>query len=162
MSLKICSKCHKEKFLTDFYRHMGRCKTCHTEAVREWQKENPIKVAKARNRWRSKPESSAKELAAARDWQKRHPRKVARNSLKQCLKSYGLSVETFYEMVQQQNGKCYICGTEPRRRLYVDHNHTTGKVRKLLCSPCNSMLGMAKESIENLEKAIQYLREHSV
>lgn len=162
MTTKICIKCNEEKPHSDFYKHMGRCKVCHNTRVREWQKRNPDKVVEARNRWRSKPDSSAKELAAAKSWQKRHPKAVVKNSMRQCLRVYGLSVEDYYEMVNKQSGKCYICGIIPSRRLYVDHNHTTGKVRKLLCSHCNLMLGMVKESTETLEKAIQYLHEHAV
>jgi hypothetical protein len=46
-------------------------------------------------------------------------------------------------------------------RLHVDHDHKNGKVRKLLCSNCNRMLGCAKESIEILNNAIQYLNEYN-
>ena len=45
-------------------------------------------------------------------------------------------------------------------KLCVDHNHATGKVRKLLCHDCNTMIGKAKEDIQILESAINYLKKH--
>ena len=46
------------------------------------------------------------------------------------------------------------------KRLAVDHNHETGKIRALLCSECNQMLGKAKDSEETLLAAVAYLRKH--
>lgn len=55
---------------------------------------------------------------------------------------------------------CEICGEkDPRRSLAVDHCHTTGKVRGLLCDNCNKALGCFKDSISSLENAIRYLKE---
>ena len=54
---------------------------------------------------------------------------------------------------------CEICGASPKdgKRLCIDHNHTTGKLRGLLCDKCNTGLGMYKENITLLKKAITYL-----
>jgi len=64
-----------------------------------------------------------------------------------------------------QNGKCYICGSNDygkrRTRLAVDHCHVTGKIRKLLCPPCNTGLEGFKDNINVMGKAISYLREHT-
>ena len=57
-------------------------------------------------------------------------------------------------------GKCFICGLDKdRRNLCVDHCHTTGKVRGLLCDNCNVGLGRFKDNITLLEKAIKYLND---
>lgn len=45
------------------------------------------------------------------------------------------------------------------KKLYIDHCHTTGTVRGLICQQCNTLLGMAKDSIPTLENAIVYLRK---
>ena len=67
---------------------------------------------------------------------------------------------------QEQKGCCAICDGqlpdlmeyESRRRLYaIDHNHETGAFRGILCLNCNSLLGMAKDSVKILQKAVDYL-----
>lgn len=85
-------------------------------------------------------------------------------SLKSRLKTrYNLSVEEYNQKLCQQNHKCNICGvdeTELKTALHVDHDHATCKVRDLLCSNCNTGLGMFKESVENMANAIAYLEKH--
>jgi hypothetical protein len=80
---------------------------------------------------------------------------------------YGLDYEDFNKMIVEQNNCCAICDQPERamingkvKPLSVDHNHTTGKVRELLCSHCNHTLGHMCESPELLEKAAAYLRKH--
>lgn len=81
-------------------------------------------------------------------------------------RGYGLTLEQYTDMLRLQKYKCYICGRkhleESRKRLNVDHDHLTGKVRKLLCGSCNSVLGRAGDNINILKRAILYLEEHSV
>lgn len=77
---------------------------------------------------------------------------------------YGLTPSERDAMWEAQGQGCAICGrhVDPskERRIQVDHCHTTGKVRGLLCAGCNRMLSGAKDSVEILEKGIAYLREH--
>lgn len=75
---------------------------------------------------------------------------------------YGITPETFNEMFLQQDGKCAICGVEYHATLHIDHCHTTGKVRGLLCNNCNRGLGHFKDSKEILMKAKEYLDHHSL
>lgn len=86
------------------------------------------------------------------------------------LKSrYGITPEQYEAMFIAQNGCCKICGTDDpgvngwgkRTRFAVDHDHATGNVRALLCSPCNGMLGLANDNTSVLRNAIQYLEEHA-
>lgn len=58
----------------------------------------------------------------------------------------------------QQQGKCMIC--QDSSRVVLDHNHVTGKVRGFLCSNCNTMIGMAKESQDTLRIAAGYLKRY--
>lgn len=69
---------------------------------------------------------------------------------------YGLTPETYRAMLGAQDGKCKICLKE-LHRPFVDHNHTTGRVRGLLCGPCNMYIGHIKENLEALTRAIDYL-----
>jgi hypothetical protein len=79
---------------------------------------------------------------------------------------YGLTVEDYDRMNQAQRGLCMLCqrppeATDPKRkRLCVDHNHSTNKVRDLLCGPCNSALGLLEENTAVLARAIEYLNRH--
>ena len=74
--------------------------------------------------------------------------------------AYGISPEQYLELHNKQNGKCAICGTELESDyLHIDHDYETGDVRGLLCGNCNKGLGMFKDNIEYLKRAIQYLRK---
>lgn len=79
------------------------------------------------------------------------------------LKRYGITVEQYQTMFVAQNGKCAICETTqfdgPGKKLHVDHCHTTGIVRGLVCVRCNVLLGMAKDCPDRLTRAIAYLAQ---
>ena len=89
---------------------------------------------------------------------KNHLEHVRRTSLK---KLYGITAEEYDAMLESQGNVCAICKKpQPtKRRLSVDHDHETGKVRGLLCTTCNLVLGY--HETDWLEKAKAYLRRHS-
>src|SRR6266704_2618529 len=75
---------------------------------------------------------------------------------------YGITGEYYQRLLNHQDGVCGICGPitgrkGASRRLSVDHNHGTGEVRGLLCMTCNDYLGLIKEDITILQRAIDYL-----
>ena len=75
-------------------------------------------------------------------------------------RKYGITEEQYKIMVIQQNNKCLICGKSSNnqiRRLAIDHCHTTGKIRGLLCDNCNLGLGAFQDNPEILQSAIKYL-----
>ena len=74
---------------------------------------------------------------------------------------YGITIEDYYEILENQLGACAICGNKFTYSLYVDHDHHTGKVRGLVCQPCNSVLGFAKDSPSLLVEAILYLSKNN-
>lgn len=161
METRVCKLCHEEKETTAFYPRMGRCKVCHGLKTREWAFKNPDKVKRSHDKWRAKPGSKELENIAARRWQDEHPEQAALIRRRSQVKIYGLTLEQYDEMEKFQDGKCAICGVVPSRRLDIDHNHTTNKVRELLCSPCNTAIGSVNESIETLNKVIAYLTKHA-
>lgn len=73
---------------------------------------------------------------------------------------YGVTKEFLVALYKKQDGKCAICGEIPQseRRLHVDHCHSTGAVRGLLCHGCNTGIGALQEDAEILSRAIDYLR----
>jgi len=77
---------------------------------------------------------------------------------KRWLKSkYGISTDDYHKMFKSQKEKCKICGIKTTEFLHVDHCHTTGKVRGLLCPMCNKGLGLFKDDKRSLRRAIKYL-----
>lgn len=99
-------------------------------------------------------------LECQRDWQKsarkRDPAEFAARARR---KLYGLTPEAFEEMLSAQNNLCSICHDPFNEKgPHVDHDHTTGAVRGLLCGHCNLMLGHARDNVETLTRAIEYLR----
>lgn len=75
-------------------------------------------------------------------------------------RKYGITLEERDRMVAAQDGRCAICDARDRE-LVVDHCHTTGKVRQMLCTPCNSGLGLYGEDKGRLLRAVEYLAAHA-
>jgi len=75
---------------------------------------------------------------------------------------YGLTLKQYDQMFEDQNGVCAICGgiNENGKRLYIDHNHETKKVRSLLCHVCNVYVGMV-ENKRLIKRINKYLKGHS-
>ncbi len=127
--------------------HYRANKTKYAEKSKAWREANPEKAQA--NRKRHYEENKDVSLEYAR-WY----------SLK---KKFGLSKEQYTELLEKQNHVCAICGKECTKALAVDHCHTTGKIRGLLCNNCNRGIGHLKDSVENLTNAITYLtRANSV
>ena len=70
---------------------------------------------------------------------------------------YGIDEEQYNNMILSQNNICAICNKPSNKTLHIDHDHITGKVRGLLCSSCNTGIGLFKEDIDSLANAIKYL-----
>lgn len=73
-------------------------------------------------------------------------------------KRYGMTMEEYDKLLENQGGVCAICKNATEGNLVVDHDHATNKVRGLLCHPCNRSLGQMKDSVSTLQAAIQYLQ----
>lgn len=81
------------------------------------------------------------------------------------LRRYGVDSETYLRMITDQNNSCAICyqpsAESPKGLLFVDHCHSSGKVRGLLCHHCNLVIGNAKDNTDVLMQSINYLRKHN-
>lgn len=93
----------------------------------------------------------------------KRPERKAQHLAGVLMHKFGLTLEQFESMVEEQGGVCAICKKvcTRRTRLSVDHDHATGKVRGLLCIMCNNLLGWVNDDIGLLLTAIEYLRRHS-
>lgn len=143
--MKQCKDCKIIKPFEDLQKHPqsadgynSLCLECNRERVKRWRKQNPEKRAEQVRKEGKQPYTKNK-----------------------CLKAtYGITLDEYNSMFSEQGGCCKICKlhqSEFSRALAVDHCHRTGKIRGLLCSNCNTVLGMAKDDIEILKTAINYL-----
>lgn len=80
------------------------------------------------------------------------------------IKRYGVTLQEYNYLFEKQNGVCRICSKPETstnkhgiKQLSINHSHKIGKVRGLLCSKCNCMLGLANDNIDILKEAINYL-----
>jgi hypothetical protein len=94
-----------------------------------------------------------------------HNSDKARN--KKYFSLYGITLEQYNSMLEKQNNVCKIC-TQPEqmlhkgkpKRLSIDHDHNTGKVRGLLCQRCNTTLGRYKDDPKLIKNLISYIEEN--
>ncbi len=110
----------------------------------------------------STEELKIRKEAAINKWQKSNPDKIKNNRLK---RDFGITLDDYNQMLFKQSGCCAICNihhTEFSRALYVDHCHTTGKIRGLLCNSCNLVLGKIKDNITILKQSIKYLKHYGI
>jgi hypothetical protein len=139
------------KLYSDLYR---TCMTCGVE--------KNILEFYMRDKKTGRRHSACKECDKARV-KARHqanPERTRNNDLK---RNYGITLQEHQEMYKNQNGVCAICkgeGDGKWKKLCVDHDHKTGKVRQLLCRNCNMVLGQVGDNANLLEEMIKYLQKH--
>lgn len=96
----------------------------------------------------------AMKWASNRKWRERNPAKVAATKRRYALKKYGLTPEDYDAMLERQSGRCAICASpDPHSRwgrFHIDHDHETGRVRGLLCHPCNLHLGLVEARLPQM------------
>jgi hypothetical protein len=170
--LKTCSTCKESKPKSEYGvitsrkdGLAGQCKPCRRASGKKWRDGNREHVRNLNNAHYSKHREERK--AKQREYNRLFPEKAFAHKLR---RDYNLSVEDFERMHADQDGKCAICkNPEIRmgsggkvRRLNVDHNAVTGKVRQLLCCDCNTGIGLLRHSTDILNEAISYLERHSL
>lgn len=78
-------------------------------------------------------------------------------------KNFGMTVEQYDAMLASQGGKCKGCNRPPtKKRLAVDHDHRTGRVRGLLCWACNRALGYLRDNAQTARNLAEYLDYHKI
>ena len=95
-------------------------------------------------------------------WRANNPEKMRKAKRAYRLKEKGLTMQQFADILQAQGGGCAICGRphvegDTRNALVVDHRHSTGANRGLLCHWCNRAIGLMKDSAFLLRRAAEYL-----
>jgi len=134
METKICSKCGKEKPLSEFYFNKQRgnyyasCKKCKYEYTKAHRKS---------------PDS----------WYAKHNTEYKRDYRARNL--YGITGDEYDKILSRG---CEVCGST--EKLHLDHDHSTGKVRGCLCQSCNLALGLMGDNPERLHKLANYMEKH--
>jgi len=167
--MKVCRKCCTEKTTTEFFKHprvkdgLGSwCKQCSKESSRKSYRETES-VRQAAKTWRSANPEKVKE-ASRKHYYNNREKELTRHRRYRLLTNYGMTLESYDEMVKLQNGRCLICQDLPKGRwgvLHVDHCHETGKVRGLLCVGCNKALGFLNDNPDLAEALADYLELHA-
>lgn len=153
-------------------------------SVRRYQAKKPRAYIEACRRYRQKPHIKAKSLARLARWAAAHPEKRAEINARHEAKrrivpelkrmksdnkrmfDYGLDPATYDAMVQKSEGRCGICSgtgfkSGGHSGLVIDHNHTTGAVRGLLCGACNLAISYlerpGRDAMEWFARAVKYM-----
>ena len=170
--IKTCTKCKKQKAVSCFNKNKarkdglcGHCKSCENAYARKRGKRPEVQASESLRRKKRLQVPGVREQKnlKKRQYCQRPEVKVSKRNYK-LKRLYGITLEQYNQMFAEQKGLCAICGNKETtknqynlRQLAVDHNHTTGQVRGLLCSNCNLLLGCSKDNKEILLKAILYL-----
>lgn len=120
-----------------------RCRTCFNTSRRKHYAKHHGKVRDYTNEWR-----------------KNNTKRTRINRIK---REYGLSLEEYNSILKSQENRCPVCNNvfNEDKKPVVDHDHTTGKVRGLLCTSCNSGIGLLGDKLFILKKACEYLSKSS-
>jgi hypothetical protein len=140
-------------------KHYHAHKTEVSQYYSEWRQANKKKCVDYTRKWLAVHPEKVEEYRATRK-EKYKPALNRKHNLK---KLYGMTVETYEAIKEAQGGVCAICNEPPmgkRAHLFVDHNHTTGKYRGLLCSKCNAALERFEKYPDYADRALAYLTKY--
>lgn len=169
---KVCTKCGEAKPLSEYptYSRRGRpyrklrCRPCIAAYARQWRTAQPGRLeriaAQKVAKYHADPESHRKRV---RDYAAANPRRARAWHLRA---KFGIGLTEYEAMLEAQGGRCAVCrSTESGDRRFstfaVDHDHSTGRVRGLLCALCNRTLGQAGDNPERLMAMAAYLLQYS-
>ncbi len=130
----------------------------HPEAQKEYEKSRDVKKKRTQMKvWRTANPARCRYNKQAE--KSRNPEAFKSKCKDRALKrAYGISYCDYLSMLSKQGGTCAICRRIPdEETLFVDHSHSTGLIRGLLCKSCNTGIGFFKEDVESLGRAIRYL-----
>lgn len=141
--MKTCVRCGS----TDRYTRSGECRPCRNKRSKNWYLNN-------------REQFNAHQMRYYRE----NPDKYRRRMRMGKLKKYGMTLEAYDRLFEKQGGVCAICQKPEavvwygKSTLAVDHDHTTGKTRGLLCFRCNTVLGkIGEDPVGFLSKILVYL-----
>ena len=132
--MPICTKCNINKPIMDFHINNAVKSGYHSRC----------KLCRCTDQKIYK--STRREYYTYREWLKN-------------LKRHGITENEWHILYNKQQGKCAICLEISNKKLHVDHCHSTGRIRGLLCGACNMGIGQLKDNPNILRQAIKYLED---
>lgn len=187
---KLCSKCNEVKTLSDFPKDRNKsggvscwCRVCHSAKAKEShvrQKaqiaQQPVHVPESRacaKCGETKPASEFRKnaLRGLSHWCKeclKARNKEILSNRRYHLKQYGITLTEYHHLLEIQGNRCAICKEVPtdKQGFVLDHDHSTGKFRGILCNRCNVRLGLLENNMRNnlpetfVLEATAYLNDH--
>lgn len=153
-------KTHIEQFKRTRQKYYINNKEVIDNKNKNWHKNNPEKTKLCHDNYKIK--NKEKMDIYTKQYNIVNKDKIKNTKL---LRIYGISFSEFNSLKLKQDNKCYICKsnnhTNFNKDLYIDHNHFTKKIRKLLCVDCNFAIGHCQENIDTLNKCILYLNKYN-
>lgn len=129
------------------------------EYMKEWRQKNKASQREYMDAWRQKNPDKIKTYINNRESKPDYKKRQKEGNLR---RNYGLTLEDFNALLNKQNCACAICKVGLTfNTANVDHCHSTGKVRGILCRKCNTALGQLGDNEAGLMLAVQYLRGFS-
>lgn len=141
------------------------------EYQRKWRIANKDKLKEYATRYKNyriayykkyRQENKTNIRKSQKIWRENNPEKCRKYYRNNGLKLYGITPTDYDALLKSQGGKCAICkrpSSDFKRRLHVDHDHTTNKIRGLLCVKCNQGIGYFNDCPELLQQARKYLSD---
>lgn len=151
LKMKSCTGCQQTKPKSDFYKdavkkdgYKNKCKTCQAAREKAWSESHKASVS-----------------AYGREYYRKNKEVyILRARVRSLKKNYNLTLGDYAHMLQSQDFVCAACKTNNpggKGTFVVDHCHTSGAVRGLLCNKCNLVLGTVKDSSAHLHHLAHYL-----
>ena len=161
--LRVEQKKRKSEYQKEYYQKNKKRLADYKKA---WREKNKERILEKKRKYYDENKEEIKEKA--RQYRKINTEKIKEYRVtnkgrrrERWLTRYGLTQEKYQEMLDEQNYGCAICGNtnDEEKLLMVDHDHSTDKVRGLLCHRCNSGIGLLRDDVDLLFMAIDYLEE---
>lgn len=177
----LCGACKGEFPTSNFHKavtttrgYQYKCKDCvsildtnptperkerKAKSLDQWRVDNPDKIKEQKRRHYEKHKDKIDQKA--KDWYENNKERYVNNAL---LRKYGVTLEQYNLLRAQQDFRCAVCNmheTDVGKKMFVDHDHSTGKIRKLLCTRCNVGIGMLQDNPDIMECAAKYIRDHN-
>lgn len=162
-----CGKCHSQKQMARDRKNRPKTAAYHASYYEsnkaiwtETRMRNRVAInAAKRERYQTDPEVREYYIKCAKEWTLKNPQKRKAQRLRQ----YGLTPEQFDQAMERAGHKCEICGhsdmSDKKQFPLVDHCHSTGEFRGILCGWCNKAIGLMRDNPEVAANAAAYLQE---